>query len=162
DGFAPPDAPTGDTTRPRAATRDGDATAGAGETTRLPGLPEIYQADDLTWDPIDLGPGDGSTGPLWRQSASAARADDDDGSTRRRRRVVPSWQSCSSPAPVPSPSCRSDGERLRSGRRSLSGSRRVASAGAARSALRSRQPECSPAPVRPRTVCQTVWRRPHR
>src|SRR5205814_1527603 len=58
---------------------DGHAPSDAGELTRLPGLPEIYHADDLTWDPIGSGPGDGSAGPLWRKTARADAAAESDG-----------------------------------------------------------------------------------
>jgi hypothetical protein len=78
--------------------------AGAGPSERLPGLPDMWQHDDLSWDPVILGP-EGVVGPK-------ARPQDRTPSSTEPTRPGPSSPSqppSDEPDPTPPPQAPPDG-----------------------------------------------------
>jgi len=67
----------GSTDRASGPTYSGEGASTAAADQRLPGLPDLYQQENGTWDPIELGPEPFPREPLWDKPWPAAGSGSD-------------------------------------------------------------------------------------
>jgi hypothetical protein len=79
----------GSTDRPGPPMYSGEGPSRDAADQRLPGLPDMYQQEDGTWDPIELGPEPFPREPLWDKPWPPASSDSDPQTSRSDPQTEP-------------------------------------------------------------------------